>query len=322
LKRPKLTVNVYKVLFGVAFSLVWARVMYAIWAQPSYATFIWFYLGVGSVLLKWVFFESIDRLHRRLRRRAIEKQLAESVTRLDEATSSGPRAGDVPSVEGKMPSASIHVTVRDLEDDVLQLGAMVETAIRRSLEALRKGDMDLATSVVADDRLLDQAELAIRNKCIGLISEGALNVADTRSVVSVLGVITELERMGDYGDGIAKIALMIGEQPPPEQLPGVTAMGDWGVKMLQESLKSLSGRDVELAERVCRMDDEMDSLYDQSFRALLLMIIEDPASITRATWIVWAAHNLERFADRATNICEWVVFAESGQMLDIGASRY
>ncbi|MFW6126546.1 MAG: phosphate signaling complex protein PhoU [Chloroflexota bacterium] len=322
LKRPKLTVNLWKVLFGVAFSLVWAKVMYIIWPQPSYVTFIWFYLGLGSVLLKWVFFEVIDRVHGRLRRRVVERRLAESGVRVEEAGRAKAELPGTPPLHEKAPDIGDKVTIKGLEDDVMWLGGLVESAIRRSLKALTKGDMDLARAVVQEDRVVNETEFAIRGKCIEVVGGSSLGIGDVRRIVSFLGIITELERMGDYGEGIAKIALMIGGRPSPDQIAGIAPMGDWGLKMLKESLASLSQRDVELAERVCRMDDEVDSLYDRAFRALRLMIIEDPNSITRGTWLVWAAHNLERLADRATNICEWVAFAESGEMLDIGASKY
>ena len=221
-----------------------------------------------------------------------------------------------------MSSVDFEKRLKQLEGDVLSLGAMVERAIDRSVEGLRRKDLALARQIIEHDQELDHKRFAIEEDCIRLIATGHSKASDLRMIVAVLGIITELERMGDYAQGIANITLMIGDQPPLKPLVDIPRMAQRGIEMLRGSLESFSERDVEKAKRICREDDEVDALYDQVFRELLLFVIKYPKTITRATWLLWAAHNLERFADRVTNICERVVFSVTGKMVDIGASKY
>jgi len=146
--------------------------------------------------------------------------------------------------------------------------------------------------------------------------------SDLRIIVAILNIIIELERIGDYADGIAKIVVMIGNEPPLKPLIDIPRMGEITIKMINNSIHSFAKRDVELAMRVVSMDSVVDGLYDQVFRELLTFMMVDPKTINRATHLIWVAHNLERAADRATNICERVVFTVTGRMEEIGASKY
>ncbi|MCD5412523.1 MAG: phosphate transport system regulatory protein PhoU, partial [Dehalococcoidia bacterium] len=137
-----------------------------------------------------------------------------------------------------------------------------------------------------------------------------------------LNLITELERMGDYAEGIARIALMIGDEPPLKPLIDIPRMAEKARDMLRRSLEAFINRDSEEAIRINAEDDEVDNLYDQVFRELLVFMMEDPRTITRATRLIWVAHNLERIADRVTNVCERVVFTVTGKMEEIGTSKY
>ncbi len=319
IRRLSLNINLFKVSFGVAFSLVWARVMYLLWQEPSYITFIWFYLGIGSVLLKWVFFEIIDRIHKRIKLGSVRKELEQSDTRVQEASKD--KDSHEPDLD-EMTHLSIGKSLRGLEDELSTLADMVENAMKRAIEALKNGDLKTASQVIHDDQELDRKEFSIREDCVKVITSGHRNSKDLRIIVSVLGIITELERMGDYAEGIANITLKIGGQPSLKPLDRIPEMGDKGLEMLRESINSFLGKDVEGAQRTSRMDDDVDSIYDDVFRELMLLTIDNPDNLTRATWLVWVAHNLERFADRATNICEWAVYRTTGRKADIGASRY
>lgn len=221
-----------------------------------------------------------------------------------------------------MTSVDFEKKLKQLEQDVLSLGNMVERAIDRSVQGLRKRDLALARQIIEYDQELDHKRFAIEEDCMRLITTAHPEGSDLRTIIAVLGIITELERMGDYAEGIANITLMIGDQPPLKPLVDIPRMAQKGIEMLRGSVESFLDRDVEKAKRICREDDEVDALYDQVFRELLLFMIEDPKTITRATWLIWVAHNLERFADRVTNICERVVFSVTGKMVDIGESKY
>lgn len=314
--------NFYKVVFGVGFSLLWARIMYIIWRQPSYTIFVGFYLGLGSILLKWVFFEIIDRLHMRLRLKTVAKELEESDMRIHEVRKDKYQAQERQVAANKVSGISLERGLKEVEDGVSSLANMVETAVKRSLEGLKRQDMELARQIIEDDRKVDEKEFAIREDCMRVIATSSPKADDLRRIVAVLGIVTELERMGDYAEGIANITLMIGEERSLELPMEVPLMASRGLEMLRGSMESFLERDVEKAKGVCQLDDEVDALYDRTFRELLVSMVQEPKGITQATRLVWVAHNLERFADRVTNICEWVVFDVTGLMVDIGASKY
>jgi phosphate transport system protein len=146
--------------------------------------------------------------------------------------------------------------------------------------------------------------------------------SDLRIIIGVLNIVSELERIGDHAEGIAKIVIMIGDEPPLKPLIDVPRMAEKTEDMLHRSLDAFVNRDAEAARQICSEDDEVDRLYDQVFRELLSFMAEDPTTITRATRLIWVAHNLERSADRVSNICERVVFVATGKMEEIGASKY
>ena len=142
------------------------------------------------------------------------------------------------------------------------------------------------------------------------------------TIVGVLIITSEVERIGDYAEGIAKITVLIGDEPPLKPLVDIPRMAEKTNDMLRRSLQALINRDAVAARQIISEDDEIDNLYDQVFRELLTFMLEDPKTIARATRLIWAAHNLERSADRVTNICERVVFIVTGKMEEIGASKY
>jgi phosphate transport system protein len=146
--------------------------------------------------------------------------------------------------------------------------------------------------------------------------------SDLRAIICVLNIITDIERIGDHAEGIAKIVVMIGDEPPLKPLIDVPRMAEKVNDMLHRSLDTLINRNAGAARKIAAEDDEVDQLYDQVFRELLTFMAEDPKTITRATRLIWVAHNLERSADRVTNICERVVYMVTGKMEEIGASKY
>jgi phosphate transport system protein len=218
--------------------------------------------------------------------------------------------------------ATFHRLLQEIHDDVLVMGGMAEKAIGHATEALKKRDLSLAHQVIAGDAKINQQRFSIEDKCIGLIATEQPGTSDLRIIVSILNIITELERIGDYAEGIAKIAIMIGDEPPLKPLIDIPRMAEIDIEMINNSLKSFLTRDVELAKRVVSMDNVVDGLYDQVFRELLTFMMVDPKTINRATRLMWVAHNLERAADRCTNICERVVYMVTGKMEEIGASKY
>lgn len=218
--------------------------------------------------------------------------------------------------------STFHNRLREIQDDVLAMGSMVEKAISRSIDALKNRDLDLAKQIILDDKKINTKRFDIEEKCIQLIATQQPMASDLRIVVAVLNVITELERIGDHAEGVAKITIMIGDEPPLKPLIDIPRMAVKTVDMLHRSLEAFVNHDMETAKNIALEDDEVDHLYDQVFRELLLFMMEDAKTVTRATRLIWVAHNLERSADRVTNICERVVFMVSGKMEEIETSKY
>jgi phosphate transport system protein len=217
---------------------------------------------------------------------------------------------------------AFHKKLREIQDDVLAMGSMAGKAISRAVEALKIRDLNLAQQVITDDSKINHKRFEIEEKCIELIATQQPMAGDLRIILAVLNVVSEVERIGDYGEGIAKIAVMIGNEPPLKPLIDIPRMAEQTVDMLRRSLDAFVDRNAEAARKISAEDDAIDHLYDQVFRELLTFMAEDPKTITRATRLVWVAHNLERAADRVTNICERVVFVVTGKMEEIGASKY
>ncbi len=215
-----------------------------------------------------------------------------------------------------------HKHLREIQDDILAMSSMVSKAVLRSIDALKARDMELAHQLIADDQKINNKRLVIEEKCIALIATQQPMASDLRVIVAVLNIIIELERIGDYAAGIAKIVLLIGDEPPLKPLIDIPRMADQTVDMLRRSLDAFVSRDAEAAKKIISEDDFVDNLYDQIFRELLTFMAEDPKTITRATRLMWVAHNLERAADRVTNICERVVFVTTGKMEELGGSTY
>ena len=212
--------------------------------------------------------------------------------------------------------------MRELEKEVVNMGDMVIAATSRSVEALKARNIDDAMKIIADDLLINKKRWDIEERCIKLIALQQPVASDLREIIAVLNIITDLERMGDYAEGIAKIVVMLGTEPLVKPLVDIPRMEEKATSMLKRSLDAFVKRDAKAAKAICNEDDDVDMLYDQVYRELLTYMIGDPKTISRATPLIWAAHNLERIADRVTNICERIVFLATGSMQEINVSRY
>lgn len=221
-----------------------------------------------------------------------------------------------------MPRVDFDHQLGLLQRDVEVLAGNVAKAINRAVDALKRRDLDASRQVVLEDDYIDQLRFEIEERCVDLIATQQPMARDLRAIIALLHITVELERMGDYAEGIAKISLAIGDAPTLKPLIDIPRMADKATEMLRDSIDSLLSRDVVKANQVCQADDEVDNLYDQVYRELLLFMIQDPRTIERATYLLWVAHDLERIADRATNIAERVIFLVTGKMLEINVSRY
>jgi phosphate transport system protein len=212
--------------------------------------------------------------------------------------------------------------LRELQDDVLVMGSMVEKALQRSVDALRTRDTSLSGAVVRDDVLINAKRYEIEEKCIHTIAREQPMAADLRVIVAILFIANELERMADHAEGIGRINLMLGDEALPGPLGDILEMSNRAQDMLRRALTAFVERDAEAARRICDEDDAIDNLYDSSYHALIQEIIKNHGDVQRVTYLIWTSHNLERIADRVTNICERVIFMVTGQLEEINVSRY
>jgi phosphate transport system protein len=221
-----------------------------------------------------------------------------------------------------MARVAYRLELQNLHDQVLLLGSMVDKAVGRAMESLSRRDFELARSVIAEDAVVNRKRFQIEEQAIHLIATQQPMASDLRSIIAILSIVVELERIGDYAVGIAKITLMHGDRPLLKPLADLQRMADKSRDMLARALDAFVVLDTQAAERIANEDDEVDALYTRVYHELVDCMIADPESIDRATWLLWVAHNLERIADRVTNICERVIYKATGEMVEINVSTY
>jgi len=204
--------------------------------------------------------------------------------------------------------------LQKLRQSVIAMSSMVDKAIARSVDALRRQDVALAEQVVSDDFAINQARWHTEEQALLIIATQAPMAGDLRVISAVIHIATELERMADHSAGNAKIVIQTSDEPLLKPLVDILRMGDICREMLSDSITAFIDGDADAARAIVARDDEVDELYNQIYRELLTYMMADPGTINRATHLLWASHNLERIADRVTNICERVVFAATGQL--------
>jgi phosphate transport system protein len=215
--------------------------------------------------------------------------------------------------------ATLDRDLNAVQDDLLRMGGLLDAAIAKSLEALAKRDQDLARQIIADDAHVNALRFHIEEACLALIATQQPAARDLRAVLAAMIIVSELERMGDYAAGIAKTVLRMGDAPLLKPLIDMPRMADECRAMLRRALDAYVAHDADMARAVAAQDDVIDNLYNQIFRELLSFIVEDPHTTTRALYLLFAAHNLERIGDRAVNISERVIFMTSGELKELNA---
>ena len=204
----------------------------------------------------------------------------------------------------------------DLEKNLQELGLMVEEALVEAVDALKRFDLEKAAQIIDADRSVNDRRYAIEQETFVLIATQQPMAVDLRTLAAILEIATELERIGDYAKGIAKITLKMGREPFVKPLIDIPRMAEKARSMLHRALQAFFERDTELARAIPGEDDEMDALYNQIFRELTNYIMGDPKLVDRASYLIWVAHNLERAADRVVNICERMIFMVTGEVVE------
>jgi phosphate transport system protein len=202
--------------------------------------------------------------------------------------------------------------LQEVRDEILIMGSMVTRAIEGAVEALKSRDPERARVVIEADQRIDARQYDLEERTLTIIATQQPMAGDLRSLAASLFIVGELERMGDYAEGIAKIAVMVSEHPPLKPLIDIPRMAEISISMLERSLDAFMELDLEECRAIWHVDDEVDGLYTQVYRELLTYMLQDPSSIERATHLLWAAHNLERIADRVTNVCERTAYVITG----------
>ena len=211
--------------------------------------------------------------------------------------------------------------IRHLYDEILILDSMVEQATTEAVAALQHRDLQRAERVCTDDSAINARRYALENELmITIATQQPIMATDLRTLASMLEVTGELERIGDYAKGIAKVCLLVGEQPHLKLPPDFNIMGELVGGMLHRAIGAFVNQNVALAQAIPAEDDRVDDLYNQLYRHLVGVMVQDPTTIDHANYLMWAAHNLERMADRVTNICERTIYVATGTLREVDAS--
>jgi phosphate transport system protein len=214
------------------------------------------------------------------------------------------------------PRETLDTALQELLDEILFMSSMVE-AINMSIKALKRRDIEASRKIFADDQKINEKHFQIENQCILLIATQQPMARDLRMLAAVLEIATELERIGDYAKGIAKINIMMGNEPLVKPLIDIPRMAEVSLNMLHQAMGAFVAGDVDSARIIPKEDDLIDALYNQVYRELLTYMIADTSTIDRANYLLWVAHNLERMADRVTNICERTIYMVTGEMMEM-----
>jgi phosphate transport system protein len=216
-----------------------------------------------------------------------------------------------------MPRLTLDRETRLVQDETLILGSMVEQAILNAVDAFRRRDVEAAHEVVVNDGRINDKRFAIENRILILMATQSPLAHDLRLLAALLEVITELERIGDYAKGIAKVAIRLADEEIPVPFREISTMADLAVSMLHRALSAFVNEDVDVAYALPQEDDKVDELYNIVYRKLVEIMINNPSTIDHVNQVMWVIHNLERTADRVTNVCERIIFIATGELIEL-----
>ncbi len=219
-----------------------------------------------------------------------------------------------------MPRETFDRQLKQLQEELLLLGSMVEQAMLSAINCLKRHDVTMARKLYNDDNIINEKRYAIENGILILIATQQPIAHDLRMLAAMLEVITELERMGDYAKGIAKVTIKLGDSNLPIPIREIDRMAEIAISMLSRALNAFITENARVASTIPLEDDQVDSLYNHVHHSLISVMFSNPEMIDQANLLMWVAHNIERMADRVTNICERTVFIATGELLEIDSS--
>ena len=210
--------------------------------------------------------------------------------------------------------ARIHLTseLKKLHNDLLKMGSMVEEAILDAIKSLKNQDVLLAQKVIDGDKVINTLEEDIEDKCIKLIATQQPMAIDLREICSILRLIVDLERMADHAADIAKTTIRLANEEYVKPLVRIPRMADLAAEMVKHSLDAFVKKDVELAKKTWILDNEIDTLYKAVYSELILIMLENQDKIPQSTYFLFICKHIERIADYAKNVCEKVVYIQTG----------
>ena len=209
--------------------------------------------------------------------------------------------------------------LRQLRDDFLRMGRLVDAAVQRAIEALQARSVEGAEAVIASDNVIDALHLQLEDRCLRLFATQQPMAKDLRMIAAVWAMTIDLERMGDHAEDIAKVTRRMAGESPLTPLVDIPEMAELARGMLRDGLDAFVRGDAAQAERMARDDDKVDHLYAQVFMELLTYMIDDPQNIQRAISLLMVAQALERAADHATNLAERVIYMITGTLKELNA---
>jgi phosphate transport system protein len=207
--------------------------------------------------------------------------------------------------------------LQQLRDDVLIMASMVYQQVTDSVTALRTADLDLARRIISQDVEINRRRFSLEDDALTIIATQAPMAGDMRFLAGTLEVISELERIGDYGKGIGRITLMLGRDSGLRMPAQLDEMCELALAMLRKSIDAFVAGDVNTASAIPPQDDTVDQLYNMTNIELVRMVVAEPQKMPLVNLFSWAAHNIERTADRATNICERTLYMVTGEMREL-----
>jgi phosphate transport system protein len=216
-----------------------------------------------------------------------------------------------------MPRANFLADIQRLQEQILTMGDNVAHNIVNAVTILKRRDLDGAELLIAADRRINEQRIQLEMDCLTLLATQQPMAGDLRTIASMLAIVVELERINDYAKGISRVTLMLGSEPLVKPMVDIPLMAEKAQSMLERSLIAFARRDEALARAIPPEDDEVDHLYNEVFRELMDKVIADPTAVDQANYLLWVAHNLERTADRVTNICERVIYMVTGDLVEL-----
>ncbi len=216
-----------------------------------------------------------------------------------------------------MESKTRESQIKQLKDDLLTLGYMVEAANVTATTALMENDQETSRALINNDALINRMRFVLESGVINALSTQQPSAHDLRVLTSILDLCTELERIGDYAKGISNILLRSGGLGMPKLLKDLQYMARKAVDMLHRAMDAFIREDMETARSIMREDELIDAFYEQIYFEAIDYVVENPANLERINYLLWVAHNLERVADRTTNVCERTIFVVTGRITEL-----